>query len=60
MSNEFNPDEFKLIEQVKTACYKQAKLAFDDAAMSGLCLDGVIELALDAIKNLRLDQIQSN
>ncbi|NCP83347.1 MAG: acetyltransferase [Bacteroidetes bacterium] len=58
MKNEFNPDELKLIEQVKIACYKQAKLAFDEAAISGLCLDGVIEIALDAIKNLRLDQIQ--
>jgi len=58
MKNEFSTDELKLIELVKTACYKQAKLAFDDAAISGLCLDGVIELALDAIKNIRHDQIQ--
>ena len=58
MENEFSTEELKLIELVKTACYKQAKLAFNDAAMSGLCLDGVIEIALDAIKNLRLDQLK--
>lgn len=52
-----NNDERKLAEAVRAACLKAAQDAYESAAMSGLCEEGAIEVALGAIRTLDLDAV---
>lgn len=42
---------------VQSLCFEAARLAYDDAAMSGICEEGRIELALDAIRSLDISKL---
>lgn len=44
-------------EKVRTACIKAAQEGFQDASMSGLCMEGAIESAVGSIQSLNLDKI---
>ncbi|HEX7029481.1 MAG TPA: acetyltransferase [Gammaproteobacteria bacterium] len=44
-----------LKEQVRAACLKAARDAYDDALARGLCAEGALEAALGAIETLDLD-----
>jgi hypothetical protein len=37
---------------VRDACFQLAASRYEDAAMSGLCAEGALEVALDAIRSL--------
>lgn len=43
-----------LAEAVRQACLQAARDGFEQASMDGLCADGAIEVALDAIRSLNL------
>jgi hypothetical protein len=42
---------------VRAACQKTAQEAYENAAMSGLCEEGAIEVALGAIATIDLDAL---
>jgi hypothetical protein len=44
-------------EAVRQACYRAAQEAFEEGGSSGMCLDGRIELALDAIRAVPLGAV---
>lgn len=50
-------DERRLAEAVRAACLKTAHEAYEGAAMSGLCEEGAIEVALGAISTMDLDAV---
>jgi len=37
---------------VRDACFRLAATRYEDASMSGLCHEGALEVALDAIRSL--------
>ncbi|HEX6939331.1 MAG TPA: hypothetical protein VF158_07955 [Longimicrobiales bacterium] len=48
-----------LAAAVRDACVQTAIEAFDDAGVRGLCGEGALEYALDAIRRLDLDAVVS-
>jgi len=42
----------QLAEAVRAACIKAAQQGYEQAAISGLCDEGALEVALDAIRML--------
>lgn len=50
-------DERRLAESVRDACLNAARDAAEDAGISGLCWEGRLEAALDAIRALRVDDL---
>lgn len=46
-----------LAESVRAASLEAARRAYEDAALSGLCEEGRIEAALDAIRALDLEAL---
>lgn len=49
-----NEREQQLAEAVRAACIKAAQQGYEQAAISGLCDEGALEVALDAIRMLDL------
>jgi len=49
----------RLVEEVREACLKAARDAYENAGISGLCEEGRWECALDAIRSLDLEAIIS-
>ena len=47
----------RLVEAVRQACLEAARESFESASLSGLCHEGAVEAALDAIRALDLDKI---
>lgn len=47
-------DPMRLAETVRAACLQAALDAFEDAGISGLCMEGRWELAVQAIRTLDL------
>jgi len=50
-------DARKLAEAVRQACLDAARESFESASLSGLCREGAVEAALDAIRALDLGKI---
>ncbi len=46
----------KLAELVKQECVKTALNAYEEASIKGLCHEGAWEYAIDAMKNLKIDE----
>ena len=46
--------ERALAEAVRQACLEAARASFEAASLSGLCREGAVEAALDAIRALDL------
>jgi hypothetical protein len=46
-----------LAETVRRACIEAASAAYEQAGLSGLCAEGRWELAIDAMKQLDLEQL---
>ena len=42
---------------IRDACHQAARYAYDEAAISGLCEEGRIEMALDAIRALEIEEL---
>ena len=51
------PGTRELAEAVRAACITAAQQGYAQAAMSGLCHEGAVEAALDAIKMLDLETV---
>ena len=47
----------QLVETVRQACLKTALTAYEQARMDGLCDEGALEFALDAIRRLDTSKI---
>ena len=47
----------RLAEAIRAACVQAAQQGYERAAADGLCDEGALEVALDAIRSLDLDQI---
>lgn len=47
----------RLAEAVKAACIQAALSGYEDAGMSGLCHEGALENALDAIRMLDVQTV---
>lgn len=52
-----HPDPRRLAEAVRAACLEAAREAYQQAALAGLCHEGAMELALDAIRALELEPL---
>ena len=60
MSNRNNADlerDHQIAEAIRQACVQAAQQGYERAAADGLCDEGALEVALDAIRSLDLDQI---
>jgi len=47
----------RLAEAVRQACLKAASEGYESAALSGLCHEGAMEAALDAIRRLDIETV---
>ena len=47
----------QIAEIVRVACLRAAQQGYERAAADGLCDEGALEVALDAIRSLDLDKI---
>ncbi|HVA55501.1 MAG TPA: hypothetical protein VNI53_06870 [Gammaproteobacteria bacterium] len=50
-------DKKRLAEAVRQACLKAASEGYESAALSGLCHEGAMEAALDAIRRLDMEMV---
>lgn len=50
-------EKVQLAEQVRKACLEAAQQGLELGGMSGLCAEGQLEMALDAIRALDLSQL---
>lgn len=48
--------ENELAAQIRAACLKAARQAYEDALLRGLCPEGALEAALGAIETLDLQE----
>ncbi len=49
--------ELKLAEDIRISCIEAVKDGFNDASMSGLCMDGAMEAAISAVQKLDLTKL---
>ncbi len=47
----------QLAQAIRAACVQAAQQGYERAAADGLCDEGALEVALDAIRSLDLDQL---
>jgi hypothetical protein len=52
--NEASQDVRRVAEAVRAACIQAARVAFEQASMSGLCCEGAWECAVGAMQTLDL------
>jgi hypothetical protein len=52
-------DPMQIAETIRAACERAAQEGYERAAADGLCDEGALEVALDAIRSLDLAQILS-
>lgn len=52
-----NELELKIARAVQEACIQEAKNAYEEAAISGLCDEGALEAAIGAIQTLDIDAL---
>ena len=58
MNDELN-DNYLLGTLVRDRCLEAARRGYEEAALSGLCEEGRIEAALDAIRSLDITEVIS-
>jgi hypothetical protein len=46
-----------LAERVRTACRARFEAAYEEAGVAGLCIEGRLEFALDAVCRLRIREL---
>lgn len=47
----------RIAEAVRERCVDEARKAFEDGGMSGLCVEGRLDLAVDRLRSLELEPI---
>ncbi len=57
MSNSQPDYDRRIGEAIRAACVQAAQQGYERAAADGLCDEGALEVALDAILSLDLDQL---
>lgn len=55
--NQDHAQLMNIAEKVRGECIEAAREGFQDASMSGLCLEGAIETAIGSIQSLDLEYI---
>jgi hypothetical protein len=50
-------DVMAVARAVRDACFEAAAAASEDAGMSGVCAEGRLDRALDAIRSLDVEQV---
>ncbi len=50
-------DVTRIAEAVRKACIQAARQGYEQAAADGLCDEGALEVALDAIQSLDLEKL---
>jgi hypothetical protein len=55
--NKMTNNEINTAEKVREACAKEFIRAYEEAGIKGLCEEGRIEYALDAVRSLNLEKI---
>ncbi len=50
-------EQRRLAEAVRAACIHAALAGYEDASLSGLCHEGVWERVIDAMRELKLEEI---
>lgn len=50
-------EQRRLAEAVRAACIRAALAGYEDASLSGLCHEGVWERVIDAMRELKLEEI---
>lgn len=50
-------EKIEIAQYVKQACIEAAKEGFQDASMSGLCREGIMEAAISAMEKLNPKQL---
>jgi len=55
-----NHDPLTIALTVREACVAAAKQAYEQAAISGLCDEGALEVAIGAIETLDLEALLAN
>lgn len=50
-------EQRRLAEAVRAACIHAALAGYEDAGLSGLCHEGVWERVIDAMRELKLEEI---
>ncbi len=54
---EAQDERIRIAETIRAACVQAAQQGYERAAADGLCDEGALEVALEAIRSLDLDQI---
>ncbi len=49
--------DYQIAEAIRTACLQAAQLGYERAAADGLCDEGALEVALDAIRSLDVESL---
>ncbi len=57
MNNLHLEHDRQIAETIRAACVQAAQQGYERAAADGLCDEGALEVALDAIRSLDLEQI---
>ena len=52
-------DPQKVAEQIRGALVRAALMAYEDAAIRGLCCEGAWEVAIDAMRDLDLSRVMA-
>jgi hypothetical protein len=52
-------DSRKVAEQIRGALVQAALMAYEDAAIRGLCCEGAWEVAVDAMRDLDLSRVMA-
>jgi hypothetical protein len=52
-----SPDLARIAEAVRAACLQAAQQGYERAAADGLCDEGALEVALDAIRSLDIENL---
>ncbi len=55
-----NEEKQNFAELVKQACVKTALDAYEEASIKGLCHEGAWEYAIDAMRNLKIEELLKN
>ena len=59
MRDAMETDARKVAEEVRGALVRAALMAYEDAAIRGLCCEGAWEVAVDAMRDLDLSRVMS-
>ncbi|HTP09804.1 MAG TPA: hypothetical protein VMP08_16220, partial [Anaerolineae bacterium] len=57
VAHEQTTESIRIAQAVRAACLQAAQQGYERAAADGLCDEGALEVALDAIRSLDIDRL---